>query len=69
MPKLLDVCDEAAVAHWEIKDQTIPPPTEAAVRMKDEGRISKVRHPSAAHFARMTWPDGKVPVRGPQLSP
>ena len=66
MPKLLDTCDEAAVVHWTSPTVTLPTVAEAAERMLD-GRTSKVRHPSEAHAAGRTWPDGKVPLRGPAL--
>jgi hypothetical protein len=48
MPRLLDWCDEAAVAHW-ITDDTRPPSwSEAHRRLQREGRPSKVRFPSEA---------------------
>jgi hypothetical protein len=48
MPRLLDWCDEASLAHWT--QDTAEPPSwfEAHRRMQAEGRRSKVRHPSAA---------------------
>jgi heme-degrading monooxygenase HmoA len=51
MRKLLDWCDEAAVAHWT--QESTEPPTweEAHARLHREGRLSKVNHPSAAHTA------------------
>ena len=49
MPKLVGWCDEAAIAHWQ-QDQAAPPTwLEAHRRVQQEGRRSKVRHPSAAH--------------------
>lgn len=68
MPKLIGSCDEAAVVHWEQDAATIPEPSEAAERMK-HGRLSKVKHPSAAHVAGDCWPDGMVPRMGPRLLP
>jgi hypothetical protein len=68
MPKLIDSCDEAAVVHWTSDDAFIPPPSEVAERMR-EGRTSKLRHPTPEHAAGSTWPDGKVPLRGPALHP
>jgi Domain of unknown function (DUF3291) len=48
MPRLIDWCDEASVAHWQ-QDSTKPPPWhEVHRRMQGEGRPSKVRHPSDA---------------------
>ncbi|MCJ2009387.1 DUF3291 domain-containing protein [Methylobacterium sp. J-092] len=56
MPKLLGWCDEASVAHWTQEAEDIPTWDEAAERMRSEGRVSKVRHPSPQHrdlsFAR-----------------
>jgi heme-degrading monooxygenase HmoA len=48
MPKLLEWCDEASVAHWEQEDAELGW-EEANRRMRAMGRASKVRHPSAAH--------------------
>jgi hypothetical protein len=69
MPRLLDWCDEAAVAHWEQPDAAIPTLEEAARRLAGSGRPSKVRHPSAAHRDRVTWPDGCVPRGAPPFGP
>jgi hypothetical protein len=67
MPRLIGSCDEAAVAHWTSEDPTLPSPAEAAERMK-QGRTSKLRHPSVEHAAGKTWPDLKVPLKGPRLT-
>ncbi len=50
MPKLLQWCDEAAVTHW-LQD-TLEPPAWPDVyrRLQQEGRTSKVDHPSAAQL-------------------
>jgi quinol monooxygenase YgiN len=49
MPRLIEWCDKASVAHWQ--QDTAEPPAwhEAHRRMQAEGRPSKVRHPSEAH--------------------
>jgi hypothetical protein len=51
MPKLLQWCDEAAVIHW--LQETPEPPSwhEAHRRLQQEGRTSKVDHPSAAQVS------------------
>ncbi|MBW3625250.1 MAG: antibiotic biosynthesis monooxygenase [Armatimonadetes bacterium] len=54
MPKLLNWCDEASIAHWVQDDATLPSMREAHRRMRDEGRISKVLHPSERHAAKQT---------------
>ena len=69
MPRLLDWCDEAAVAHWEQPAAVLPPLDEAARRLRECGRPSAVRRPSAAHAAGAAWPDGVVPTGGPVVSP
>jgi len=51
MPKLLEWCDEAAVAHW-LQDEVALPTWPTALRMLiEKGRLSKLNHPSAAHQA------------------
>lgn len=49
MPHLLDWCDEASVVHWEQQGHALPAWAEADRRMRNEGRPSKVRHPSTTH--------------------
>jgi len=49
MPRLLDWCDEASVAHWTQAEEELPSWTEADKRMRESGRASKVRHPSSRH--------------------
>lgn len=51
MKRLLDWCDEAAVVHWTQETADAPTWPEAYRRLQQEGRRSKVRHPSAAHTA------------------
>jgi hypothetical protein len=68
MPKLLDWCDEAAVA--TLADvEALPEPEEAARRLAAEGRVSKVRHPSPAHAGGAVCPDGAVPRATQRLKP
>lgn len=66
MPKLAHWCDEASVAHWQ-HDGTMLPDADAMLeRMHALGRVSKVRHPSAAHAAGRTAGSGK-PFDGPAI--
>jgi heme-degrading monooxygenase HmoA len=46
MPKLIHWCDEAAVVHWTQESSEIPIWQELHRRMVEEGRLSKVNHPS-----------------------
>lgn len=54
MPKLLDWCNEAMVAHWEGEPATDW--SEIHARMSQHGRKSKVRAPSRAHEQRYIAP-------------
>jgi len=48
MPRILQWCDEAAVAHW-LQDSLEPPSwQDMHRRLQQEGRASKVDYPSAA---------------------
>jgi hypothetical protein len=69
MPKLLGWCDEASVAHWSQATAALPEPATAVERMRTEGRLSKVRHPSPAHAARHLAPSSELPRPGPRLRP
>jgi hypothetical protein len=46
---LLNWCDEAALVHWEQETEQEPDWNEAHRRLQQEGRRSKVWHPSPAH--------------------
>jgi quinol monooxygenase YgiN len=56
MPKLAEWADEASVVHWHQDHPDRPDWTEAARRMKAEGRPAKLRHPGP-HHADMSFPD------------
>ena len=51
MRSLLEWCDEAALVHWTQAGVELPSWEEAHTRIEQEGRPSKVNHPSAAHTA------------------
>jgi hypothetical protein len=51
MPKLLNWCSEAAVAHWTQESAEIPLWQEAHHRMTEEGKPSKVNHPSPSQVS------------------
>ena len=59
MPKLLQWCDEAAVAHW-LQEQLEPPSwSEVHRRLHQDGRTSKVDHPSVGQL-RFEFPPPKT---------
>jgi hypothetical protein len=59
MRKLLHWCDEAALVHWSQDHDALPTWLEAHTRLQNEGRRSKVNHPSPAHLAhRFPEPSG-----------
>jgi len=51
MPKLMNICHEASVAHWSQDSPDHPTWSESHRRMVAEGRSSKVNHPSPDHLA------------------
>lgn len=51
MPKLAQWCDEASVVHWEQDSNTLPSWQEAEQRMLQQGRLTKLPHPSPTQAA------------------
>ncbi len=49
MGKLQHWCDEASVVHWHQDGGDLPSWRDAETRMREQGRPSKVRHPSPGH--------------------
>ena len=64
MPKLMEWCDEASVAHWEQESAELPGWAEADARMREMGRVSKVKRPSAEH-AGLRFAAPRVSPGGP----
>ena len=56
MPKILDWCDEASLAHWQQNSDNLPDWSTAMTRMKTDGRTSRVRNPSPGHLRGETVP-------------
>ena len=50
MPRLLEWCDQASIVHWTQADDVPPSWSTADLRMRTEGRPSKVRNPAAGHL-------------------
>ncbi len=66
MPKLVEWCDEASVAHWE--GEPAVDWNEIYARMVAEGRSSRVRRPTKAHTAKRIaqikrWAPERVIIR------
>jgi hypothetical protein len=59
MYKLPNWCDEAALVHWAQEEDDLPSWTEACTRLQNDGRRSKVHHPSAIHTAHQ-FPEPRV---------
>ena len=62
MPKLQHWCDEASIVHWQQEDENFPEWQIAYERMIKEGRVSKVRYPSATH-ASLKVPSPRYPSK------
>ena len=69
IPRLVDWCDEASVVHWTTESTEIPSWSEAAERMRRDGRPSRVEHPSA-HHELLRFADPRLePMIGQELRP
>ena len=56
MPKLQHWCDEASAMHWDQESNEAPDWNMVEKRMREQGRTSRVRHPSPAHARGETVP-------------
>lgn len=54
MPRLMQWCDEASLVRWEQDTAALPSWEAAEQRLDREGRVSRVKHPSAAQQAGKT---------------
>lgn len=66
MPKLQFWCDEASIVHWQQQEDEFPSWFEAHERMPKEGRLSKVKNPSANHLS-FTIPAPRYPSKTEQI--
>jgi hypothetical protein len=64
MPHLLEWCDEASVAHWSQQESALPSWIDADKRMRESGRVSKVRNPSPQH-ADLSYRVPRMTASGP----
>lgn len=69
MPKLAEWCDEAAYTHWNLTTPVIPTWPEAYERLLNQGRLSRVSHPSPAHEAKQFPKPRLQPIIGQPLKP
>lgn len=61
MNRLPNWCDEAAVVHWIQEGNDLPTWSDAWMRLQQEGRRSKVNHPSPTHTAHK-FPEPQVTI-------
>ena len=57
MRLLSEICNEASVARWQQADTQLPTWEEAHQQMLINGKLSKVKHPSALQTAGRTAPE------------
>ena len=56
MPKLIHWCDEASVVHWFGRSDQLPDWIVVEDRLRRDGRVLRVLHPSVAHARGETVP-------------
>ena len=69
MRLLSEMCSEAAYVRWGQETPTLPTWEEAHQRILHEGKLSKVKRPSALQAAGKTAPDMMMPGFVPPLPP
>lgn len=62
-------CDEAAYAHWTMPAPGVPSWPEAYERLANEGKLSRVDHPTNDHMARKFASPRLKPLIGQELRP
>jgi hypothetical protein len=68
MAKLQHWCDEASIVHWMQEGEDFPPWHQAWERLRAEGRVSRVKHPSPYHAA-MDVPPPRYPSHTERILP
>ncbi|MGI4853648.1 MAG: DUF3291 domain-containing protein [Janthinobacterium lividum] len=66
MPKLMQWCDQASVAHWLTPSDEVPLWSEADRRMRSEGRPSKLLYPAEGHHD-LTFAEPRTTASAPLL--
>jgi len=69
MRLLSNLCCEAAYVRWSQETSGLPTWEEAHQRILRDGKLSKVKHPSALHVAGRTAPDEMMPGFAPPMPP
>ena len=69
MPRLFELCDEAAYAHWTAPDGELPDWLQAYEHLSSEGRLSRVAHPSDDHHERRFCKPRLQPLVGRDVTP
>lgn len=57
MRLLSEICSEASYVRWQQMDTRLPAWEEAHMRILQEGKLSRVKHPSPLHTAGRTAPE------------
>ncbi|MFV9507294.1 MAG: hypothetical protein AB4911_22310 [Oscillochloridaceae bacterium umkhey_bin13] len=69
MRLLSSICSEAAYVRWTQDEASLPSWEAAHQRLLNEGKLSKVKHPSPLHAAGKTAPDAMMPGLVPPMPP
>ena len=69
MPRLVQWCDEAAYTHWTVAESVVPEWGDAYQHLVNNGRLSRVAHPSADHETRRFPQPRLQPLIGQNMKP